>query len=35
MMDKRWFCKIANCLNNYLLMLPILVDMLTVTGILI
>lgn len=35
MLDSRWFCKVNNCLSHYLFMVPILVDLSTVTGVLI
>ena len=35
MLDKRWFCMINNPIHQYLLMIPVVIDMATLTGIVV
>ena len=35
MFDDRWLCTLRNPLHHYLLLLPVIIDLLTVTGILV
>ena len=35
MLDKRWICMISNPIYQYLLMIPVVIDMATLIGILV